>query len=87
MTIGTSFTAEITKEPKSGWNCAIWPGSVAILGTGKPVKVVAAIDGHEGQITLMPIGGMHMVPLRAATLKAIGKGLGDTVAVEIRERL
>jgi hypothetical protein len=85
--LGIAFTATISKDKTSGWTCVEWPESVRILETGKPVKVTAAIDGHEFQATLMPIGGMHMLPLRAAVLKAIKKQVGDTVDVRLLDRL
>ncbi len=86
MTIDTRFTAEITKDNNSGWSCVAWPESVGVLGTGLPVKVTAAIDGHEFQATFLPIGGLHMLPLRSAILKAIHKQAGDTVEVYLKER-
>lgn len=87
MTIATSFTAEITRDKNNGWTCVAWPESVGVLGTGKSVKVAAAIHGHEFQATFLPIGGMHMLPLRAAILKAIKKQVGDTVEVSLEDRL
>jgi Domain of unknown function (DUF1905) len=87
MTIGLGFAGEITKDKTSGWTCVAWPESVSVLGTGKSVKVTATIDGHEFQATFLPVGGMHMLPLRAAVLKAIKKQLGDTVEVNIKDRL
>jgi hypothetical protein len=81
------FAAEITKDKTSGWTCVEWPESVSVLGTGKSVKVAAAIDGHEFQATFLPTGGRHMLPLRSAVLKAIKKQVGDTVEVQLRERL
>lgn len=87
MTLDMQFTAEITKDKTSGWTCVAWPESVSMLGTGTSVKVTAAIDGHEFQATFLPTGGMHMLPLRAAILKAIKKQLGDPVAVQIKDRL
>lgn len=83
----TSFAARITKDGTSGWTCVEWPDSVRALGTGKSVKVTAAIDGHEFGATFLPIGGRHMLPLRAAVLKALKKGVGDSVEVQIKERL
>lgn len=87
MTMKLSFAAEITKDKTSGWTCVAWPESVSALGTGKSVKVLAAVDGHEFQATFLPIGGMHMLPLRAAILKAIKKQVGDTVEVNLKNRL
>jgi hypothetical protein len=80
------FAAEIVKDKTSGWTCVAWPGSVGVLGTGKSVKVTAAIDDHEFQATFLPIGGMHMLPLRSAILKTIKKQVGDTVEVHLKER-
>lgn len=81
------FKATITKDKTSGWTCVEWPESVSALGTGMPVKVTATINEHEFQATFLPIGGMHMLPLRAAILKAISKKLGDEVEVRIVEKL
>lgn len=83
MKTDITFTAQITKDKNSGWTCVEWPESVSALGTGKPIKVTAAIGVHEFQATLLPIGGMHMLPLRAAILKATNKSLGDTVEVRV----
>ena len=87
MRLDARFAAEIAKDKTSGWTCVAWPESVRVLGTGKSVKVAAAIEGHEFQATFLPVGGMHMLPLRAAILKAIKKQLGDTVEVQLKERL
>jgi pheromone shutdown protein TraB len=36
---------------------------------------------------MLPVGGgAHMIPVKAAIRKAINKGVGDTVAVEIDAR-
>jgi hypothetical protein len=87
MTIDRQFSAEIAKDKTSGWKCVEWSESVRVLGTGKSVKVSAAIDGHEFQATFLPTGGRHMLPLRAAILKAITKQVGDTVEVQVKDRL
>ncbi len=84
-----TFTATIQKDDvNSGWTCVIWPESAAVFGTRKPVKVAGTVDGHEFQATFMPFGdGTHMLPLRAAILKAIRKQMGDTVEVHLTARL
>jgi hypothetical protein len=87
MKLDLQFAGEIAKDKTSDWTCVEWPASVSLLGTGKSVKVAAAIDGHEFQATFLPIGGMHMLPLRAAILKAIKKQVGDTVQVQLKDRL
>lgn len=83
MKSNAPFQAEITRDKNSSWTCVIWPKSVSALGTGRSVKVTAVINGHEFQASFLPIGGMHMLPLRAAVLKAIDKQVGDTVEVRI----
>ncbi|CAN5195731.1 hypothetical protein BH11PAT4_BH11PAT4_8870 [soil metagenome] len=80
-----TFTGTIAKEPKSGWTCVFWPGSVTLLGTGKPVRVKASVDSHSFEVTLMPAGGFHMVPLKAGVRKLLGKQEGDSVEVVIQE--
>ena len=87
--IKQTFTATIQKDDiNSGWTCVLWPESAEFFGTRKPVKVLAEIEGHEFQTTFMPFGnGAHMLPLKAAVMRAIHKRLGDTVVVELKERL
>ncbi|MEO7911041.1 MAG: DUF1905 domain-containing protein [Roseiflexaceae bacterium] len=82
-----TFTAKITKDKNSGWTCVVWPESVGFFGTGKSVKVTATIDGHDFQATFLPIGGMHMLPLRATVLKAIDKQVGNIVEVRLMDQL
>lgn len=64
------------------------PGSEDALGTRRPVKVSARVDGHDFDATLMPSGtGPHWLPLRAAVCAATGKGAaGDVVAVRLTAR-
>jgi len=86
--IDTTFTGEITQEANSGWTCVVMPGSGDFFGTRKAVKVAGTIDGkHEFQATLLPMGdGTHMVPLKAALRKTIGKDRGDEVTVHLAQR-
>jgi Domain of unknown function (DUF1905) len=82
------FSAPITKEANSGWCCAIMPNSGTAFGTRKPVKIAGTIDGHAFSATMLPIGdGTHMVPLKAALRKLIGKDLGATVTIHLQQRL
>jgi hypothetical protein len=86
--LNTTFTSTIQKEGNSGWTCVVWPESTTFFGTGKPVKVTASIEGHDFQATFLPFGnGSHMLPLRAAVMKAIKKQMGDSVVVHLKERL
>ncbi|MFS0558252.1 DUF1905 domain-containing protein [Brevibacillus sp. 179-C9.3 HS] len=89
MDLDKAFTATITKDAgKSGWTCVVWPESVRFFGTGKPVKVIGTVDGHDFQATFLPLGdGTHMLPLRAAVMTKIKKQVGEQVEVHLRERL
>lgn len=71
-------------QQKGSWTYAVLPGSAAVLGTRAPKKVTATVDGVAVAVTLMPMGdGTHMFPIKAATRKATGKGIGDVVALRI----
>jgi hypothetical protein len=85
--IDLSFTAEITADGNSGWACVVVPSSGEYFGTKKAVKVGGTVDGHPFQATMLPIGGgNHMLPLRAALRKAVGKDKGEKVAVKLDQR-
>jgi len=86
MKTNISFTTEITNDKNSGWTCVVWEDSVKSLGTGKSVKVTATIDGHEFQASFLPIGGMHMLPIRASVMQSIKKQTGDQAEVHLLER-
>lgn len=86
--IDETFTASITTEANSGWTCVAMPDSGDIFATRNAVKVAGTIDGKPFQATLLPMGdGTHMVPLKAALRKSLGKGIGDNVAVHLHQRL
>ena len=87
--IDKTFRGIIGKDiGKSDWACVVWPESAAVLGTGKAVKVSGTVDGYEFKTALLPTGrGPHMLPIKAAILKAIDKKMGNEVEIFIRERL
>ena len=83
------FTAPIGVIVKGDlWSCVEVPGSVELFGTGKAVRVSGELDGAPMKASLMPTGsGGHMFSVSAKLRKALGKEVGDEVAVHLTERL
>jgi hypothetical protein len=87
--IDTTFTAPIVRDDAtSGWTMVVMPGSSDFFGTRKPVMVAGTINGHAFAATMLPMGdGTHMLPLRAALRKSVGKEHGADVTVRLERRL
>lgn len=66
----------------------VWPQSNKFFGTNGLVKIKGKVDDVPFQSSFMAMGdGVQMLPVKSEIRKAIQKEAGQTVTVELLERI